>query len=88
MRLSNHLSWPVVSILVACGSAAMPASDGGTDAGNGSNDGATADAGGDTVTFVNTHGGGATLYKDPTGKHGGLPKNTTARDTVLSFIAN
>ncbi len=40
------------------------------------------------VTFVNTHGGTSTLFKDSTGKHGGLPKNPTARDAVLSFIAN
>ncbi len=60
MRLSNHFSWPVVSILVACGSAAMPASDGGTDAGNGSNDGATADAGGDTGTVADAPASTAT----------------------------
>lgn len=38
-------------------------------------------------TFVNTHGGQATLYKDANGEHHSLPTNATARNQMFDYIA-
>lgn len=37
-------------------------------------------------SFINTHGGNATLFRDPTGSHHSLPTATTARDQMLDFL--
>jgi hypothetical protein len=38
-------------------------------------------------TFVNTHGGQATLYKDANGTHHSLPTNATARNQMFDYLA-
>ncbi len=37
-------------------------------------------------SFVNEHGGSATLYRDPTGSHGSLPGNATARTAMFTYL--
>jgi hypothetical protein len=37
-------------------------------------------------SFVNTHGGSATLYKDPTGTHHSLPATATPREQMFDFL--
>ncbi len=36
--------------------------------------------------FINTHGGSAYLYRDPTGTHHGLPGNANAYNSMFAFI--
>jgi hypothetical protein len=38
-------------------------------------------------SFVNTHGGSATLYKDPNGTHNSLPSSATGRNQMFDFMA-
>jgi len=37
-------------------------------------------------SFVNTHGGSTTLYKDPTGTHHSLPSSATPREQMFDFL--
>jgi hypothetical protein len=37
--------------------------------------------------FVNTHGGSATLYRDPNGTHGSLPGNVSGRNQMFDYMA-
>lgn len=37
-------------------------------------------------SFVNAHGGSATLYRDPTGTHGSLPYTAAARNALFGYV--